>query len=588
MWGGPSLTWVFFTIDFDRPFTRLDAWDGTQRLSGVTAHARPIPPGRTLLMFDREELKKKLFTFHPEEQAGFSATYDVKAGDVLQVKIGVSLTSIANARNNLEQECPHWDFDRVRRDAHDDWNRWLGRIQVSGGTDDQKTKFYTDLWHVLLGRHKIDDVSGDYPTYFDGSKRNSKGPLIVRTVPKDADGRPRHHMYNSDALWLTMWNLNVLWGLGWPEQLDEFSQCLMEYAKHGGWLPRGPCFGSYTSIMSGCPATSLITSAFQKGLLKHVDPEQAFAQMKKDHLPGGMMGASAFYDQNGWEPDRVGAPLQWAFEDWALAQMAAKLGKHEDYAHFMRRSAGWPAYYSPAHGLLMPKDKDGKWVHDNPLSRVGWVEANAWQGTFSVSHDLPKLAELMGGKDKLVDKLNFAFEQAAPTDFIFGYGNGYVSYANQPGCSNAHVFNMVGYPWLSQYWVRRVQDQAYSGITPNTGYGGHDEDQGQMGGISALMAMGVFSIRGTCEQEPTYQITAPIFDRVTITLDQRYYPGKEFVIITHDNSKENVYIQRAQLNGMALDSCDFRHQDFAQGGTLELWLGPQPNKARGLASIPGK
>src|SRR5210317_748482 len=164
------------------------------------------------------------------------------------------------------------------------------------------------------------------------------------------------------------------------------------------------------------------------------------------------------------------------------------------------------------------------------------------------------LAKLMEGPDKLAEKLNYAFEQSVANDFVSTYGDGYVSYGNQPGCSNAHVFNHVGFPWLSQYWVRRVSKQAYGGTNPNIGYGGHDEDQGQMGGVSALMKLGLFSLRGTCSKQPVYEITAPEFDEITIALDPRYYSGKELKIQTHDNSKENCYIQKAKLNGKPLDN----------------------------------
>lgn len=148
------------------------------------------------------------------------------------------------------------------------------------------------------------------------------------------------------------------------------------------------------------------------------------------------------------------------------------------------------------------------------MSGDGWVEANAWQATWSVSHGIPDLIELMGGKDVLCDKLNYAFEQAADDDFVYGYSGGYISYANQPGVSNAHVFSWAGKPWLTQYWVRRVRAQAYGAVTPDRGYGGHDEDQGQMGGISALMAIRLFSLTGNVDQNPSYEITSPIFDRL--------------------------------------------------------------------------
>jgi putative alpha-1,2-mannosidase len=188
----------------------------------------------------------------------------------------------------------------------------------------------------------------------------------------------------------------------------------------------------------------------------------------------------------------------------------------------------------------------------------------------------------MGGNDTLSTKLNFAFEKAAPEDFVFGYGSGYVSYANQPGCSNAHVFNYAGKPWLTQYWVRRVGKQAYGAITPDKGYGGHDEDQGQMGGVSALMALGLFSLCGTASADPVYEITSPVFDEITIRLDKKYYKGGTFIIKTYDNSEGNCYIQKASLNGKPLNDFRLRHADLVNGGTLELWLGNKPNMTWGV------
>jgi len=544
LWGGPKLSHVYFVIELDRPILRMDGWKGANgKLADIREFSNPIPEGRL-----RQDKRKYLFKNLPEEQAGVSLAYDVSAGDEVKVKIGISYTSIENARKNLKAECEHWDFDRVRKDAREEWNRWLGNIDVQGGQTETRVKFYTDLWHTLLGRHKIDDASGDYPSYM--SKKR------VQTVPKDASGKPKFHMYNSDALWLTMWNLNILWGLGWPEMMDEFSSSMIQYAKVGGRLPNGPSAGGYTGIMGGRPATSLITATWQKGLLTKVDKKTAYETMKRNH------------------PVRVnskhtGRAVQDAFEYWALAQMAEKMGHGADAKSFQAVIDGWKKFFDPKTNLLTGR----------------WVEANDWQGTFGVSHDIKGLAALMGGPGELVKKLNYAFEQGASSHFVYTYKKGYVSYANQPGCSNAHVFNHAGAPWLSQYWVRRVSRQAYGGTNPNIGYGGHDEDQGQMGGVSALMKLGLFSLRGTCSKKPVYEITAPEFDEITIKLDRRYYPGKTFKIKTHNNSKENCYIQKASLNGKPLDNCWFYHKDFARGGLLELWLGAQPNKTWGKSPI---
>ena len=552
LWGGPKLSHVYFVIELDRPILRMDGWKGaTERLTDIREFSNPIPAGRL-----KQDKRKYLFKNLPEEQAGVSLVYSVSAGDEVKAKIGISYTSIENARNNLQAECPHWDFDRVRNESRAEWNEWLGKIDVRGGEEQTRVKFYTDLWHVLLGRHKIDDVSGEFPTYMGQPNDEGLVTLVVRRVSLDEAGRPKHHMYNSDALWLTMWNLNVLWGLGWPEMLDEFSASMIQYASVGGRLPNGPSAGGYTGIMGGRPATSLITATWQKGLLTKVDEAAAYEATRRDHSPVRVSG-------------HAGRSVQDAFEYWALAQMAKEMGRDTDAKSYEPVINGWRKHFDSNKNLLSGR----------------WVEANDWQGTFGVSHDIAGLAELMGGSDVLAKMLNEAFEEERDSDFVYTYGTGKVSYANQPGCSNAHVFNHAGFPWLSQYWVRRVSRQAYGGTNPNRGYGGHDEDQGQMGGVSALMKLGLFSLRGTCSREPVYEITAPEFDEVTIKLDPRYYSGKEFKIKSRNNTPENVYIQKAELNGELLENCWFYHKDFTKGGMLELWLGPQPNKKWGESPV---
>lgn len=400
-------------------------------------------------------------------------------------------------------------------------------------------------------------------------------------------------MYNSDAFWLTQWNLNVLWGLAWPEIQDDMAASMIAYSNNGGLLPRGPAGGGYTYIMTGCPATSLIVSTFMKGILTKADSENAFQQIKKNHLPGGMMGGARFFEkdlqfyiENGWWPNNAGINIEASFQDWGAAQMAKKLNKAEDYSYFMKRSESWKNCYEPNQKLLFPKNKEGKFTHTDALNGSGFVEANAWQATWGVSHDIPGLAKLMGGNTELCKKLNEAFENGRTSDFVYSYSSGYVSYANQPGCSNAHVFSYAGAPWLTQYWVRRVNEQAYGGITPDLGYGGHDEDQGQMGGVSALMSIGLFNIIGNESVTPYYEITSPVFDKITIKLDNKYYEGKKFVIKANNNSTENCYIQKASLNGKLLRNFWFPHQQFAQGGELELWLGSNPNKNWGLEDNP--
>ncbi|MCG8307406.1 MAG: GH92 family glycosyl hydrolase [Cytophagales bacterium] len=581
LWGGPEKIKIYFAVRFGKPMERLDSWNEETGQTDIT-----------VLEGDDKSTPRREngWSYHDAPTAGVIARYRVKKGDELKVKISISFTSIENAWQNMNTECDHWNFDVVSGDARSEWNEWLGRIDVKGGSKNQRVKFYTDLWHVLLGRHKINDSSGDYPDYTKGVRygNHTKAKLHVRTIPKDNKGNTKFDMYNFDALWLTQWNLNILWGLAWPEVLDDFSASLVQYADNGKLLPRGACAGGYSYIMTGNPATNMIVSAYMKGLLQKADANHAFEIMKQNHAPGGMMGGMEidFYVKNGWKPGNAGETLEWAFQDWALAQMALKLHRKKEAEYYLKRSSGWKNLFHPDEGLIFPKDEHGAWIHTDPLSGKGWIEANAWQATWSVSHDIRGLAELIGGADKLGEKLNYAFEKAEPNDFVFGYSSGYVSYANQPGCSNAHVFNYAGKPWLSQYWVRKVNEQAYGGVTPDKGYGGHDEDQGQMGGVSALMSMGLFSLKGTTGTEPVYEITSPVFDEIRIKLNQSYYPGKEFVIKTTDNSVENHYIQKAKLNGKLLNRFWFSHKDFAKGGILELWLGSEPNTTWGIDNYP--
>lgn len=582
LWGGPDVVRIFFVVCFDKPFESLDGWVDKKYFSDIEE-----------LEGATKSTPRSCFgwSYQDAPTSGVSARYQVCHGEQVCLKMAVSYVSIANAKENLEADCNHWDFDKVRKDSQEEWNQWLGKIDVKGGTDAQKIKFYTDLWHTLLGRHKIDDYNGEYPDYTKGGVRKGTHTLNaecqIRQLGKDKMGNFIHHMYNSDAFWLTQWNLNTLWGLAYPSVLDDFAASLVRYSLNGDLLPRGPCAGGYSYIMTGCPATSLITSAYQRGITRKWSPSVGYCMMKRNHAKGGMLALDMdkeldFYIRHGYCPDNAGLTIQWAFEDWALAEMAGKMGKQKDYSYFHQRSMGWSASFHKEAKLILPRREDGSWLHTDLTNGWGYVEANAWQATFGLSHDIPGLVQQMGGNDTLCALLNHAFEEAVSTDFVFGYGDGYVSYANQPGCSNAHVFAHAGKPWLTQYWVRRVKEQAHGDITPDKGYGGHDEDQGQMGGIGTLMAIGLFSLDGASGQHPTYDITSPVFDEVTIRLDSTYYKGSQFKIRTYHNSKENCYIQHARLNGKEYYSYQLSHSDFAQGGLLELWLGDTPNENWGV------
>jgi predicted alpha-1,2-mannosidase len=575
LWGGPDNIRAFFVASFNKPFESLTAWFDHEVMENADSVVGP----------KESVARNEGMTYRDAASAGIRALYDVKAGDQLMVKFSISYTSIDNARKNMD-EMPGWDFDSIRSTSQKVWNEWMGRIEVKGGSREQRVKFYTDLWHILLGRHSISDLNGDYPDYTNGTRDGNyvhNATLKVRNAKK-------YQMINSDSFWLTQWNLNTLWGMAWPEVLDNFAASLVQYSLNGGLLPRGPNVGGYSYIMSGCPVSSLLSGAYQRSICHLWNPKTALKAMVRNHEKGGMMAIGMdndldFYEAHGYVPERGGLTVEWSFQDWALAQMAKKMGQKKVADRFLKRSHGWVNSYNEKHKLVFPRRKDGSWLHEDPLNGWGFEESNAWQTTFGLSHDLQKLAELMGGSNVLCQRLDSAMRLSEDYDFVRNYGFGYVCYSNEPGLGTAHVFSHLGQPWLTQYWVREIQRRAYGATTPSEGYGGEDEDQGQMACMSALMAMGLFSIDGCCSTEPMYELTSPVFDEITIHLNPNYYKGKEFKIITHNASKANCYIQHATWNGSEWPYFQLPHKMFAQGGVMEIWLSDKPNKKWGQPKL---
>ena len=238
------------------------------------------------------------------------------------------------------------------------------------------------------------------------------------------------------------------------------------------------------------------------------------------------------------------------------------------------------------------KDKSGKWASPVDILRYehGWNEGNAAQYTWFVPHDVKGLIDLMGGTDSFTNKLNESFTKARVHGFLSGKSENpadqkmlrrvYINYGNQPCMETPFLFNYAGKPWLTQYWTRQLIDSVYSGISPQKGYSG-DEDQGLMGSLAVLMKIGLFSTNGGTSQKPFYEISSPIFDKITIHLNPTYYPGKKFVITAKNNGAKNFYIQSAMLNGKTLNQPWFFHDTLVKGGQLILQMGEQPKKSWG-------
>lgn len=521
-----------------------------------------------------------------------------KVGEPVLMKVGLSYTSLEGARANLKAELDHWDFDQVVQGSYDHWNDWLGRVQVEGGTDAQKTKFYTDLWHAHLGRRIISDVDGSYP--------DNTGP---KTLVKKSE-RPH---YNFDALWGAQWSLNVLWPMAWPELMDDFAETMVNVYQNGGMIPRGPSGGNYTYVMIGDPATSFFSAAYHKGI-RGWDKDAAFKGLMRNAFPGGIRdhagyetqdysngGGMSYYVNRGYVPlkipkskggHRQGAAqtLEYSYQDWCLAQLAKSLDRKEEAKLLTKRSDNYKNLWDPKTAWIRPRNMDGSFnepfspINDKGFTSPGFVESASAIYTFYIPHDLSGLAELFGSNDAMAAKLNSNFEKAAPVRFIADHGNhasSWVDYENQPATGMAHVFSHIEKPWLSQYWVREVLNQTFSDITPDGGYNG-DEDQGQMGALSALMALGLFDMTGGAAQDPQFDILAPIFDKVSIKLNKDYHKGGEFVITTKNQGADNRYIKSAKLNGKEWNSFQFPFDTFAKGGSLELTLDSEPNKEWGV------
>ena len=559
---------IYFIARFNKPFKAFGGWRGQETLKGIRQIA-----GR---------------------RSGAWVRFDTEEKETILLKVGLSYVSTDQARLNLKTELPHWDFERVERESRRVWNQWLGKIEVQGGTDSQRTKFYTDLWHVLLGRRLMSDVDGKYS--------DKTGPaVVIRQIPLDANGNPKYHHYNSDAFWNTFWNLNQVWGLACPDVYGEFVNCLVDMYQNGGLIPRGPSGGNYSFVMIAAHSTPLIVGAYMKGI-RDFDVEKAYEGLRKNAFPGGLMskagyehktcegGGIEYYLQRGYIPDVRKVPgawhvdgaaqtLEYAYDDWCLAQMAKALGKTDDHHLFMNRARNYRNIFDASTGLMRPRNMDGSWRSPfDPFQRTGWCEGNAWQYTWFVPHDIQGLIDLMGSREKFTRKLNHVLEIAAANEFV--KVSGYVNYTNQPSIQVAHLFNYSGAPWLAQKWVREVKQQVFGGITPESGYRG-DEDQGQAGGLGVMMAIGLFQVRGGAALRPVYEITSPVFDRVTIHLERRYYPGERFEIVAKNNSAENKYIQSATLNGKPLNRPWLYHKDLVKGGRLVLELGPTPNRRWG-------
>lgn len=531
--------------------------------------------------------------------SGMYFRFDTSSDRDVEIKMGLSYTSVENARANRMTEAEDMDFDDAEHRAEDVWEDALGRIRVEGGKYEDRVKFYTGLFHALLGRGLASDVNGAYPAN-DGS---------VGQIELDEDGKPLHNHYNTDAIWGAQWNLTQLWTLAWPEYFADWISAHLLVYKDAGWLGDGLANSRFVSGVGTNFVGQAIAAAYNCGI-DGFDVELGYEAALKDavcgenRLEGAGKGDVSNFVRNGgyvnyipyvdgavdMGPEGAGFSashtLEYCFNCYAVAQMAKKLGRVDEYEKLMSLSHGWSRLFDEETGLIRPLDGNGRFIEPfDPFAPwIGFQEGNAVQYTYYVPHDIEELVAKVGA-DEFNSRLDSTF--VLSRENVFGGGkvvnafaglHTYYNHGNQPNLHISGLFNFSGKPWLSQKWMRTICNEFYGTETVH-GYGyGQDEDQGQLGAWYVMAAMGLFDVKGLSSPEPSFQIGSPLFDRITIRLNGDYYDGKEFVIETKGNSEENIYIDRIVLDGRETDTVQLPFSEVADGGRLVIDMSPVPNE----------
>ncbi len=572
---------VWFHAEFSEPFEASGTWK-----NGVADPAETSQSGREIGAY-----------------AGFSP----KQRDQVLVKIGISYISAEQAKANLETEIPGWEFEEVKAEARNTWNEALNRIRVEGGTEKQRTIFYTSLYRALSRMTNITEY-GRYYSGFDGKVHETDGD----------------DFYTNDGLWDTYRCMHPLQMIIEPERRSDILQSYVRMYEQSGWMPAFPGIagGGNANVMIGHHATAMISDSHCKGFTDF-DAVKAYEGMRKNALQKTMLSRyngdgrateldSVYYQkgffpalapgQEEWVPQvnqgmrrqSVSVTLEHCFDDWALAQMAQRLGYAEDHARFMERAHNYRNLFHVETGFMRPRTADGTWIEPfDPIWSGGhggrdyYTEMNGWDYTWFVPHDPEGLIRLMGGRQAFLEKLHTYFTTtvdlyASRSKFHFlsqfpdktGW-IGMYSQGNEPDHHIPYLYNYAGQPWMTQRRVRQIMD-IWFGDVP-MGVPG-DEDGGSMSAWYVFSAMGFFPF---CPGRPTYDIASPIFEKITLDVGD----GNRFVIEAPGASAQNKYIQSAILNGEPLDKPWFEHRELAKGGKLVLEMGPRPNKEWG--SAPG-
>lgn len=537
---------IYFVIRTDKTPLQSGYWKKQRPMTGVEAE------------WDPDNGKYKIYSKYTKEMSGDDIglyfSYDTKPGEQIQVQIGISFVSIENARENLEREQQGFDFDKVCLSARQQWNDILSHIEVEGGTDDQKTIFYTALYHMFIHPNILQDVNGEYPAM--------ESNKILSTS---------HNRYTVFSLWDTFRNVHPFMTLVFPDRQLDMVRTLIDMYKEWGWLPRWELYGNETLTMSGDPATAMIADTWLRGL-RDFDTDAAYkAMLKSADTPGKdnfLRTDNDDYTALGYVPLRetfdnsVSHALEYYIADFALSQFAQALGNDEDAKRFAKRSLGYKNYYCKDFGTLRPKLPDGKFYTPfDPMQGLnfepspGFHEGNAWNYTFYVPHDIKGLMRLMGGENAFVKKLQKVFDE-----------NLYDP-ANEPDITYPYLFCYVNKEaWRTDYQISRLLAKYFS--NKPEGIPGND-DTGTMSAWAVFSMMGFYP---DCPGLPRYILTSPTFDKITIHLDNKYYSNKTLVIETERPSADAIYVDKISVNGKYLKNRFISHDDLVNAKTIRFTL----------------
>jgi predicted alpha-1,2-mannosidase len=537
-------------------FRRSTGWANNQVVYFAAKFSKPFV--NSGIESDKNLIQEKEVT--GDKLKAFMSFY-TEANEEILVKVGISSVSIEGARKNLDSEIPGWEFDRIKQDAKEAWNSELHKIYIDGGTVEQKTTFYTAMYHAFLVPNLFMDVDGNY---------RGRDFNIYKAEGFD--------YFTVFSLWDTFRGEHPLFTITQQKRTVDFIKTMIAQYEHGGRLPVWELAANETECMIGYHAIPVIADAYIKGI-RDFDAEKAVEAMKHsaelDHF--GLKS----YKEYGYIPaeneaESVSKTLEYAYDDWCIAIMAKELGKLDDYKRYMERAQAYKNIFDPSTGFMRAK-MNGRWFEpfDPREVNFNYTEANSWQYSFFVPQDVSGLVEMMGGKENFIESLDQLFsensattgrEQSDITGLIGQYAHG-----NEPSHHMAYLYNYVGQPWKTQQRARQIMDDLYSekpdGLCGN-------EDCGQMSAWYVLSALGFYPVTPSAL---VYAFGSPLFAEATINLEN----GKSFKVSAVNNSPENIYIQTVKLNGKNYTKSFITHSDIIQGGEIVFEMGADPNKKRG-------